>query len=400
MPSFPAGVEIVSLSVAVTDRQGRPVPRLGASDLALFDDGVRQEISLFAQEEWPIRLSILLDGSGSMQQALPVVKRAAEQLVRTLQPRDEVQVARFTRSLDVLQAPTADKDALVRAIAGIEAGGQTALYNALYVTLKDLGREPGRELARRAVVVLTDGEDTASMVSDEQLLELARRAGVVVYTIGMLPAASAAAPDGPRCRPTCSRRSRVRREGAPIFRARPASSTASTTASRASCAHSTAWATCRTARARTAPSTGSWFRRASPTCSCATAPATMRRRAARLSLRPAASLVGEQPGDELLRDLRRHASRGPGRVAPGVELHHVGAHELALEPLQHAEHVARAEAAGLGVRHAGRKGRVEPVEVHRDVDRVRRPARTRSGRKSFISTSSTPKRATCAAAAR
>jgi Ca-activated chloride channel family protein len=192
VPSFAVGVEVVSLSVAVTDRQGRPVPRLGASDLELFDDGVRQEISLFAQEEWPIRLSILLDGSGSMQQALPVAKRAAERLVRALQPRDEVQVARFTRSLDVLQAPTSDKEALARAIAAIEAGGQTALYNALYVTLKDLAREPGRELARRAVVVLTDGEDTASMVSDEQLLELAQRAGVVVYAIGMLPAASAA----------------------------------------------------------------------------------------------------------------------------------------------------------------------------------------------------------------
>ena len=194
-PSFPAGVEVVSLSVAVTDRRGRPVPRLGASDLSLFDDGVQQEISLFAQEEWPIRLSILVDGSGSMQETLPFAKRAAELLVRTLQSRDEAQVARFTRGLDVLQAPTSDKDALARAIASIEAGGQTALYNALYVTLKDLAHEPGRELTRRAVVVLTDGEDTASMVSDEQLLELARRAGVVVYAIGLLPPASAAAED-------------------------------------------------------------------------------------------------------------------------------------------------------------------------------------------------------------
>src|SRR5262249_18615860 len=96
------------------------------------------------------------------------------------------EVARFTRRLDLLQSSTGDQQALARAIASVEAKGETALYNSLYVTLKKLAREGQADLARRAVVVLTDGEDTASMVSDDQLLELARRAGVVVYAIGLM----------------------------------------------------------------------------------------------------------------------------------------------------------------------------------------------------------------------
>ena len=158
-----------------------------------------QQITLFAQEEWPIRLSILLDSSGSMAQALPVAKRAATRLVRTLRAGDLAQVARFSRSLDVLQDATGDKDALERAIQRIAPVGDTALYNALYITLKDLAHTRSDDLARRAIVVLTDGEDTTSMVDDEQLLDLARRAGVVVYTIGLLtpPAAGQRSPSVP-----------------------------------------------------------------------------------------------------------------------------------------------------------------------------------------------------------
>jgi len=189
-PTFAAGVDVVSLSLVVTDPQGHPVPTLHASDLVLLEDGVPQEISQFAQEEWPIRLSILLDSSGSMIEAMPVAKRAAARLVRTLGQGDAAQVARFDRSLKPLQEPTSDQDALVRAIEGISPAGDTALFNALYVTLKDLACAHGDDLARRAIVVLTDGEDTASMVSDDQLLDLARRAGVAVYPIGLLTQAA------------------------------------------------------------------------------------------------------------------------------------------------------------------------------------------------------------------
>lgn len=187
IPSFPAGVEVVSLSLAVTDKRGRPVSDLGRDELVVLEDGVPQEISVFAKEEWPIRLSILVDCSGSMAEVLPVARGAAIRLLRTLRAGDEAEVAEFNRNTTVLQDLTADREALERAVGRISPSGDTALYNALYIALKDRARNlAGENLARRAIVVLSDGEDTASMVDDEQLLDVARRAGVVVYTIGLL----------------------------------------------------------------------------------------------------------------------------------------------------------------------------------------------------------------------
>jgi Ca-activated chloride channel family protein len=200
IPTFAVAVEVVSLSLVVTDAGGRQVPGLGKDDITLLEDGVPQPISLFAQEEWPIRLQLLIDGSGSMGAALPVAKRAATRLLRTLRPGDEAEVAQFNRSLRVLQESTGDMRALERAVDQVSPDGETALYNALYVTLKDQVRQRNAdELQRRAIVVLSDGEDTASMVDDEQLIDLARRAGVVVYTIGLLtpPTAGHPAPTVP-----------------------------------------------------------------------------------------------------------------------------------------------------------------------------------------------------------
>jgi VWFA-related protein len=200
VPTFAVGVEVVSLNLVVTDAGGRRVEGLNPDDITLLEDGVPQPISLFAQEEWPIRLQVLLDASGSMSATLPVAKRAAQRLLRTLGPADEAEVAQFTRSLTVLQESTGDAAALERAVDAVSPGGDTALYNALYVTLKDQARNrDAEEMQRRAIVVLSDGEDTASMVDDEQLIDLARRSGVVIYAIGLLtpPAAGRPAPTVP-----------------------------------------------------------------------------------------------------------------------------------------------------------------------------------------------------------
>jgi Ca-activated chloride channel family protein len=200
VPTFAAAVEVVSLNLVVTDAGGRQVPGLGPDDITLLEDGVPQPISLFAQEEWPIRLQLMLDASGSMGATLPVAKRAATRLLHTLRPGDEAEVAEFSRTLNVLQESTGDMAALERAIDAVSPQGETALYNALYIALKDQARHRSQdEMQRRAIVVLSDGEDTASMVDDEQLLDLARRAGVVIYTIGLLtpPGAGRPAPSVP-----------------------------------------------------------------------------------------------------------------------------------------------------------------------------------------------------------
>jgi Ca-activated chloride channel family protein len=185
LPTFGAGVEIVNLNLAITDVRHRHLKDLDASELTLFEDGVRQEISLFARETVPLSLTILIDGSSSMRPRLPATRVAALRLIHSLAPGDEAQVAQFDRRLRVLQEPTSDRAALEQAVAAIEANGGTALHDALYVALKELRARPDDELRRRALVLLSDGQDTASLVSDDQVLELARRTEQCIYSIGL-----------------------------------------------------------------------------------------------------------------------------------------------------------------------------------------------------------------------
>jgi Ca-activated chloride channel family protein len=186
IPIFGVDVELVSLNVAVTDPAGRPVLDVDEGDLAIFEDGVRQQISLFRQEEWPITLAVLIDSSGSMEPALATARAAARRLLGTLRPQDRALVAQFNRRLTILQDWTSDREALHSAVDSIETDGITALHTALYVALKDLAaqRRDG-ELERQALVVLSDGQDTASAVTDEQVLDLARGGEVNIYTIGL-----------------------------------------------------------------------------------------------------------------------------------------------------------------------------------------------------------------------
>jgi VWFA-related protein len=194
LATFKSGVDVVNLAVTVTDPKGRFITDLAEGDFQVFEEGVPQPLALFTREDLPVSLAILLDTSASMEQKLSQAQTAAIRFVRTLQPADEAQVLKFSQRAEVVQDFTSDKAQLESAIRTTTASGDTALYTALYVALKDLDRRHrGGELRRRAVVVLTDGEDTASSINDEQVLDLARRTGIGVYGVGLfggMPAAS------------------------------------------------------------------------------------------------------------------------------------------------------------------------------------------------------------------
>jgi Ca-activated chloride channel family protein len=186
VPSFESGVEIVNLQVSVTDGQSF-VTGLSKSDFAVYEDGVRQDLSLFIHEALPISMVLLIDTSASMRGKLGEAQKAATRFVDTLGPADEARVVQFNERVTTLEDFTNDHKALDAAIARTEASGSTALYNALYIALKDLSRQKqsGGEMRRRAIVLLSDGEDVASLVTDEQVLELARQTEVGVYAIGL-----------------------------------------------------------------------------------------------------------------------------------------------------------------------------------------------------------------------
>src|SRR6185436_9064682 len=158
-PTFEAGIEIINLNVSVTDTRNRYVTDLGEKDFAVFEDGIRQELSLFTHENLPISLAVMLDTSASMDEKLPQAQAAAMRFVKTLRPQDLAEVIQFNDRATTLQDFTPDQDALDAAIKRTQAQGPTALHNALYVALKDLDKQKkAGELRRRAVVLLSDGE--------------------------------------------------------------------------------------------------------------------------------------------------------------------------------------------------------------------------------------------------
>jgi Ca-activated chloride channel homolog len=185
-PTFEIGIEVINLNVSVTDGQGHYVTDLVEKDFAVYEDGVRQDLSLFTHENLPISLSIMIDTSASMDEKLSVAQAAAVRFTKTLRPQDQAQIVQFNDRATVLQDFTSDQAALESAIRRTRASGPTAMYNALYIALKDLTKlKKAGELRRRAVVLLTDGEDTASLVNDDQVLDLAKKTEVNIYSISI-----------------------------------------------------------------------------------------------------------------------------------------------------------------------------------------------------------------------
>ncbi len=185
LPRFGSDVEVVNLSVSVADTGRRYVTDLDRRDFTILEDGVPQELSVFDQQQAPVSVSILIDCSLSMQPNMAMVQGAALRLVRALRPVDSAQIVRFNHRHAVVQDFTSDQALLEAGIRSIQPEGATGLYNAVYLTLRDLARQRNADLRRRAVVLLSDGADTTSLLSDDQVLDAARRAEVTVYAVGL-----------------------------------------------------------------------------------------------------------------------------------------------------------------------------------------------------------------------
>ena len=188
MPSFRAGVDIVSLTVTVTDQEGRYLTDLRQEEFAVFEEGVRQQVEFFNRTNLPLALSLLLDTSASMEDKLGTAQEAAVGFARRLRPEDLGELIDFDSRVQVAQGFTGDASRLEQAIRSTTAGGSTALYNAVYISLKELGKvraSSETDLRRQAIVVLSDGEDTSSLVTYDEVLDLAKRSETAVYAIGL-----------------------------------------------------------------------------------------------------------------------------------------------------------------------------------------------------------------------
>lgn len=184
---FQTGIDVVSLAVTVTDPRSQLIGNLQREDFDVSEDGIKQDLAYFETGDVPLDLALLIDTSASMEGKLGFVRKAATGFTNTLRPGDRASVIGFNNRVNVLQPFTEDIGSIRRAIEKINANGGTALYNALYITLKEYARDLRKDdiVRRRAIVLLTDGEDTASLLSFDELLREARREAITVYTIGM-----------------------------------------------------------------------------------------------------------------------------------------------------------------------------------------------------------------------
>ena len=187
-PAFRAGVDLVSLNVTVTDGENRYVTDLDATGFQIYEDGALQEASFFNRTQLPIALALLMDTSASMNERMSTAQEAAVGFAERLRAEDLGSVIDFDSRVEILQGFTNSLDELKEAIRRTSAGGSTSLYNAIYISLKELGKIAATatdDIRRQAIVVLSDGEDTSSLVGFEEVLELAKRSDTTIYTIGL-----------------------------------------------------------------------------------------------------------------------------------------------------------------------------------------------------------------------
>ena len=175
-------VELVNVQFSVTDRNGRFVPGLTAKDFLVEEDGRRQEIRNFAREnELPLTLAMLIDTSPSVRPVFDEEKTTADSFLESiLRSKDLALVMGFDRSVTLVQDYTDSARALKRAIDELEIGGGTSVYDAVYLACKEKLRE---EAGRKAIILISDGEDTTSKVKFGEALIAAHQSDAVIYAI-------------------------------------------------------------------------------------------------------------------------------------------------------------------------------------------------------------------------
>jgi VWFA-related protein len=176
-------VDLVLMYTSVFDKNGHFVPGLKKDNFKLFEDGVQQSVSSFSQEDAPVSMGILLDLSGSMRGKIDQVNKSALAFIRASNPQDQVFLIGFNEEVELLQDYTSDVDEVSDALENVVVTGGTALYDAIYLGIQKAhsGSKP-----KKAVVVITDGEDRDSYYKLDELVAKVQESDVQVFSVGLL----------------------------------------------------------------------------------------------------------------------------------------------------------------------------------------------------------------------
>lgn len=181
---FKSGVDLIDVTATVSDEDGRFVPSLMKDDFTVYENGHRQEISHFSAERTPVSLGILLDTSGSMTpDKMSAARSAIDRFIYDLLDKDdELFFMEFASQARVLQAWTTDRAAISQAVSRVDPVGGTAIYDAI---AKALPMAAAGKHKKKALLVISDGNDTSSWISVAALRQQIRASEVLVYALGV-----------------------------------------------------------------------------------------------------------------------------------------------------------------------------------------------------------------------
>ncbi len=177
----------VNVLFTVTDRKGRFITDLTKDDFQVFEKKKEQNIVQFtAESDLPLRLALLIDTSNSIRDRFKFEQEAAVEFINsTVRPReDKAMLVSFDSATELVADLTDNPEVLAKAVRGLRPGGGTSLYDAIFYACKDkLQLDQPRDKFRRAMVIVSDGDDNQSRVTRDQALEMAQKADVVIYAI-------------------------------------------------------------------------------------------------------------------------------------------------------------------------------------------------------------------------
>jgi VWFA-related protein len=189
--------QLMRLHASVTDRNGRAIANLDATDFTVWENGVERRVTSVVTTSEPFNLVLLLDVSGSVEERIDFIRKAARDFLGTASPQDRIAIISFRDDIQVISDFSTDRRLLSKQLDEIDAGGATALYDSVaYVLSTTLRRLRGE---RTAIVILSDGDDNKSFIPLPALLEATIESGALIYPLyvpsGLIPETSVAKPE-------------------------------------------------------------------------------------------------------------------------------------------------------------------------------------------------------------
>ena len=189
--------QLLRFNASVTDRNGRAIGGMRESDFTVYEDGVERRVTNVVPTQEPFNLVLLLDVSGSVEERIDFIRKAARDFLNTVSPQDRIAIISFRDDIQIISDFSTDRRMLSKRLDDIDAGGATSLYDALGFVLADTLKKLRGE--RTAIVVLSDGDDNKSFVPFPAILEAIAESGALIYPLyvpsGLIPETSVPRPE-------------------------------------------------------------------------------------------------------------------------------------------------------------------------------------------------------------